>query len=245
MEKTKMIDIAICDDEPIFKRQLKHLVTTELELCGASFRIHTFSDGQTLLNAYDKFPFQLLLLDIKLPGIDGISAAKILRQRGFKGDIILITNYDDYVFEGYEVQALHYLLKPINPIKLKSLLQMALKRLEHNRSHSLIVEQKNGTLRLPLEDIRYFFSEKRLIHAVMANRPDAIFYDRLKALEEKLPNYFVRIHRRYLINLNFVTAFGSTCVKLGETTLPIGRTYKPNATAAFVSLQFNQGDNDE
>lgn len=165
--------------------------------------------------------------------LDGMSAAKQIRQMDTSCQIIFVTSYPDFVFQGYEVQALNYLLKPYQPEKICQMLHTALERLELSKEQYYILEQKSGTLRLPLHEIQYFSSDKRQIHAVTEEQ-SYTFYEKLNNIEAELPDSFVRIHNRYLVNLKHVHSIEGNNVLCGKELLPVSRSCKQNLSIAFA-----------
>ena len=117
--------IAICDDEKNLRRDLRRLVEIHLELKGLSFSVSEYESGEQLLADSRSEDIDILFLDIEMPGKGGMETASLLRASGRKMLIIFITAYPDYVFQGYEVQAFHYILKPYQEKKIKEVLDRA------------------------------------------------------------------------------------------------------------------------
>ena len=146
------------------------------------------------------------------------------------------TSFDtipDFVFHGYEVRALNYILKPYQEKKIKEVLRDALKELEISTEKYFTVEQKSGTLRLALGQVRYFVSEGRKI-AAAAEGERISFYGKLGEVEEELPDFFVRCHNRYLVNLNYVTKLESAALYCEGEKIPVSRSCSQETAAAFA-----------
>lgn len=167
----------------------------------------------------------ILFSDISLNDKDtfsGIDACKLLRKNGFSGTIIITTAFSDYVFEGYDVQALQYLLKPISKEKLFVCL---------NRYTSLYEEKwyfhQKGKM---LKKIQYYdivYIEKNLHDMNIYTQSDR-FSERisLNEIEKKLPSYFVRIHKSFIVNVHHIQTLNGTELLLDNgQKLSIGRTY--------------------
>ena len=122
--------IAICDDEKKLRKDLRSLIEIQMDLSGGDYTIEEFEDGRDLAAAEKKKDIQILFLDIEMPGMDGMETAKALRAAGCRMLIIFVTAYPDFVFQGYEVQAFHYILKPYQPAKIKEVLTKALRETE-------------------------------------------------------------------------------------------------------------------
>ena len=149
-----MLKIAICDDEKKLRRDLRNLLAVQMELTGMDYAIQEFDCGESLLAACDAAEqIDILFLDIEMPGSDGMTTAKLLRQSGCKMIIIFVTAYPDFVFQGYEVHAFHYILKPYEEAKIREVLSKAIQEISGQETQFYMVEQKSGTLRLPMDAI--------------------------------------------------------------------------------------------
>lgn len=228
-----MLEIVICDDEKALRNDLFKIVEQELDLCGEEFRIREFECGEDLIREFDAKPCDILFLDIEMKELNGMEAAKILRKKHAACQIIFITSYPDFVFQGYEVSALNYILKPYKTEKIRSILQTALQRLQIETECYFILEQKSGSFKLPLSQVKYFLSEKRQIHAVTTSQ-SYTFYGKLNDIEAKLPDSFIRIHNRYLVNLKYIQAIDGNQVLLKQEVLPVSRSCKQTLSIAFA-----------
>ena len=152
-----MLRIAICDDEAQYVQQIKNFLQEYLhvhpELSG---QIHSFSLGRELLyQAEESGGFDLYLLDIIMPGLNGIQTGRQLRQLGDGGEIIYLTTSPDYAVDSYSVRAFFYLLKPLEKGRLFEVLDAAVKKLNDRRSKAVLIATKDGPRRLLLDQILY------------------------------------------------------------------------------------------
>ena len=152
-----MLRIAICDDEPQYVQQIKNFVQEYLhghpELSG---QIDSFSLGRELLyQAEESSGFDLYLLDIIMPGLNGIQTGRQLRQLWDGGEIIYLTTSPDYAVDSYSVRAFFYLLKPLEKGRLFEVLDAAVKKLDDRRSKAVLIATKDGPRRLLLDQILY------------------------------------------------------------------------------------------
>lgn len=231
--------IAICDDDQKLRKNLRHLVEVQLDLMAFTYEIEEYESGNLLLESIEKKELDLLFLDIEMPGMGGMDTAKAIRNLEKKMLIIFITAYPDYVFQGYEVHAFHYILKPYEKSKVIEVLKSAVKELALQEEQFYFVQQKSGTLRLSIKEISYFKSDKRNVCAVKKNGEQFSFYEKLDEVEEKLPDFFQRIHKRYLVNMNCISEIeSSSCICSGEE-LPVSRTYKQSFAVAFAKMMLN------
>lgn len=228
-----MLKLAVCDDERVFRNNLKKLISTQLELCGIDYHIKEFSCGEELLCNMYNADYQIIFLDIEMKKLDGIDTAKKLRALKKQAEIIFVTSHPDFVFQGYEVQALNYIMKPYEPEKIISVLHTALEAQDISAEKYYVIDQRSGNIRLPLSVVKYFVSDKRMIHAVTQEK-NYTFYEKLSQLETQLSDSFVRIHNRYLINLKYLEEIHGSKVLIDGEELPVSRSCKLELSIAFA-----------
>ena len=153
--------IAICDDDKKLRKDLRHLIEVQLDFMAFAYEIEEYESENCILEHMDKNEPDILFLDIEMPGMGGMDTAKVLRKFDKKVLIIFVTAYPDYVFQGYEVHAFHYILKPYKKEKIKEVLESAVKELSAQQEQFYMVQQKSGTLRLSIREITYFKSDRR------------------------------------------------------------------------------------
>lgn len=216
----------IIDDEPLAIKVIENYVQQmdDLELV-ASLR--------AAIKAFpilEKEKIDLIFLDIQMPQLSGIDFAKHLPTP--PPLIIFTTAYRDFAVESYELNAVDYLVKPIaferffQAIrKVKTTLTTLPTQTGTEETHILVKADKKQ-FRIKLKDIRYIESIKDYIILHTPNQK-LISYQSISHIQEALPHkQFLRIHRSYIIALDYLTAFNATYVFLGDDELPIGRTYK-------------------
>lgn len=228
-----MLELVICDDEKIFRNDLKTIVQTELDLAGIPFHLTEFTCGEDLLASVTSHDFHIIFLDIEMGRLDGLSTAKKIREQNTSAVIIFVTSHPDFVFQGYEVRALNYVLKPYKKDKIRSVLHTALEEANVPKERYYIVEQRGSSIRLLLSKVKYFTSEKRFVTAVTVDS-SYIFYEKLNDLEQNLPDCFIRIHNRYLINLNHLEAIDNNTAVVAGEQLPVSRSCKQELMTAFA-----------
>lgn len=242
--------IAICDDEKKLRIGLRRVIETKLQLEGVEYGIQEYACGEDLLTGMEKILPDLLFLDIEMSGINGMETARELRKKYQDTIIVFVTAYPDFVFQGYEVHAFHYILKPYKEEKIKEVLEKALEEAGILQEKYYLVEQKGKTLRLPFSRIICFKSEGRNVEAVLKsfsqgtenvdNSSETVrFYGKLSEIEAEMPGYFIRIHNRYLVNLKFVDKLEGNSVECGNLSLPVSRAYKQETAVAFAKMLLN------
>ena len=225
-------EIAICDDEEKQRVYIKSLVERWLRQTFHHVKIQEYASSEQFLfeQAYDRT--QILFLDIEMEKMDGIALAREIRKHNRQMQIIFVTGDMEYIQEGYDVEALHYLLKPVSQEKIDSVLERAVERLK-TADAVFLVECGGEVLRLPLKEIRFIESNRNynIIHA----DNDYEMRGTLSELEEKLDEAFVRVGRSYLVNLNYVRRIGKTelILNTGEN-LPVPRGSYKKLNEAFI-----------
>lgn len=200
-----MVIIGICDDEQPMRRALRQILEQTLQLQGMEYQILEYMSGEELVEGTKVQDLDILFLDIEMKALDGIKTAQILRKMGKKTVIIFVTAYPDFVFQGYEVHAFHYILKPYKKKKIARVMEQALEEAALSEEHYFMVEQKARLIRIPLAKTLAFCSERRKIRIIMQEET-VEFYGKLDEAAKSFPEYFIRIHNRYIVNLNFMTS---------------------------------------
>lgn len=233
-----MLQLAVCDDEKVFRSDLRKILGTELELCGIDYHISEFTSGEELIAGMEKADCQILFLDIEMKGIDGVEAARRLRETKRQMEIVFVTSYADFVFQGYEVRALNYILKPYEPEKIAAVLHTAPEALDIEAEKYYVIDQRGGSIRVPLSSVKYFSSDRRTVHAVTTEQ-EYTFYEKLSDLETELPDTFVRIHNRYLVHLKYLEAVRQNTAVVDGEELPVSRSCKSGLSIAFAKYMLH------
>lgn len=231
-----MITIGICDDEAAMRKSLRAPLEQKLQLMGMDYQIFEYDSGETLIKNTGAQWLDILFLDIEMKDLNGMDTAKALRRQNVHTLLIFVTAYPDFVFQGYEVHAFHYILKPYEERKIKSVLEQALIKLGKNAEQSFTLEQKSGTYKVPMKKIVAFSSDKRKVVISLDDGGTLDFYGRLDTVAKDLPDYFVRCHNRHLINLNFVTALEKDRCICKAFAFPVSRAYRQPLEIAFARL---------
>ncbi len=219
--------IAICDDEEIFRTYLRELLVRDSFTRGTDIQVAEYADGQALLRALEAGAERLdvVFLDIRMPGTDGLEVARILRQRGEKCLIVFLTSLAEYARKGYEVRAFRYLLKEEAERELPRVMEDCGRELGEASWFSFV--QGHQTYRIPTEDILYFESRKRVVLLHTA-RESHSFYQKLDALERELESGgFLRCHKSYLVQERYVRSWMGNRLWLEDgTEIPVSRGYE-------------------
>ena len=209
--------IGICDDE----KGVRDGVAGKIREIYPEARIKLYRSGAEVL--LDGNLPDILLLDIGMPGTNGMDTARELRRRHKDIILIFVTAFRDYVFQSFDVGAFHYLVKPFDDCKLAEVLQRAEEQVEERvkleeagnrrKTPSLMVTTGGRHVVVNLEDIIYaeVFDRKVVIHTMDS---DIEYYGRMKELEKQAGDEFFRTHRGYLVNFRFIRKYDSNTVYL-------------------------------
>lgn len=228
--------IAICDDSDTDRQYVLNMVDRWAASVGHVVHIDTFTSAENFLFRYaEESDYDILLLDIEMGAMDGVTMAKQLRKNNDTVQIVFITGYSDYISEGYEVAALHYLMKPVKGEKLCSVLDRAAEKLSKNEK-VLNFEIGGEMVRVPIYQIRYadVFGNYVTIHALC----DVTAKMTLGDLEKQLDERFYRVGRSTLINLTQISRVTKTEIKLSDgTAISLPRGAYDGINRAIINMR--------
>ena len=219
--------VAIVDDSKTDAEFVQGILNGWADLRQANIQAEVFPSAESFLFRYaeDK-EWDILLLDIEMGAMDGVTMAKRVRQDNEAVQIVFITGYSDYIAEGYEVAALHYLMKPVNREKLLIVLDRAMEK-RKQEERCLNLEAYGEMVRIPFYDIRYLDVHQNYVtvHA----KADYTVKRTLGDFEKELDERFCRVGRGMILNLKYIQRVTKTEVRLSDgTVLPLPRgAYEP------------------
>ena len=228
--------VVIVDDSKTDAKFVQGILNSWADQRQASIQAEVFPSAEAFLFRYaeDK-EWDILLLDIEMGAMDGVTMAKQLRKNNDTVQIVFITGYSDYISEGYEVAALHYLMKPVKEEKLCSVLERAAEKLSKNEK-VLNFEIGGEMVRVPIYQIRYadVFGNYVTIHALS----DITVKMTLGELEKQLDERFYRVGRSTIINLTQISRVTKTEIKLSDgTTIPLPRGAYDGINRAIINMR--------
>ena len=227
--------IAICDDSKADGEFAADLTRQWGQQVNARIELDIFPSAEAFLFRYsENKDIDILLLDIEMPHMDGVTMAKQIRRENEAVQIIFITGYSDYISEGYEVAALHYLLKPINSAKFFEVMSRAADKLSKNE-RTVLIEQSGETIRIPLYEISCIESDRNYItvHA----KQDYTIKKTLGDFEKLLDDRFFRVGRSAVINLSYVVRVTKTDAYLSDgSVVPIPKAAYEPLNRAIISM---------
>ncbi|WP_062461407.1 LytR/AlgR family response regulator transcription factor [Demequina soli] len=235
-----MIRIGIVEDDATYRDTLMAHLARYGEEHALELDIRDFPDGKAAVQDY-RPQYDLLFLDVEMPGMDGFEAAHRIREVDSDVIIIFVTNMGQFAIRGYEVDALSYLLKPVPYFAFAQELTRSLARLRKRESRSVVITVNNTVIRLDPADIVYIESVKHRITIHSLDR-EYTFSGTLKALEDELGALgFFRSNNCYLVNLRHVRRFeDGASVMVGGDALQVSRPRKKaflDALAAHMDGQ--------
>ena len=195
-----MIKIAVIEDISVFQRELERALISGFE-DHESPDIDIYANGESFLAAsYNGQPYAALFIDIELPGLSGMDIAKAVRKNGYMGMIVFTTSHEQFVYEGYEVEAFRYLLKPVKD----SDIQACVKRILQDKNKcSLVFSFGKKQYSIEYDEIIYISCCGHYI-TIHTKQEEYEWKYSLKELEPSLPEQFVRCHRSFIINLEYL-----------------------------------------
>lgn len=236
------LNITILEDERSYAQQLINLLKEWGSQKGIPLSIRHYCRGEEFLAA-EYEDDELFFFDIDLMTCNGIEIARQLRRDGFCGHIIFLTAFSEYVFDGYHVQALDYLLKPIDMAKLSRCLQPVLKEMEGS---CYVYQTKSEIVKIPYHKIMAFTSFRHyvdILTQIPVSYPERNAYKSyrqkitLKALEQRLPAEFVRCHRTVIVNINKVMKLTASELTLSDCSVyPVSEGCLKSVREAFGKL---------
>lgn len=228
------LKIAICDDEQNQQEYLISKVSEWARKYGHLCEINTFPSSEAFLFEYsEKKAYDILLLDIEMKEMSGIDLAKRVRSENEDVQIVFITGYPDFIFESYDVGALHYLMKPVSEEKLHAVLDRAIKSLGKAEKR-LMVSFDRQTEYIPFSEIMYL--EVQMNYTVIHTRTaEYKMKTSLSDIEKQLDDGFFRCQRSFIVNLAQVQKIKSNSIvlKSGET-VPISRGMSEQIGKAII-----------
>lgn len=217
-----MISVAICDDEKYMSDQIEKSVSDFFYGKNMEVVVSQFPCGEELLR-YDK-PIDLLFLDIQMKETDGMTVARKLRKRGFRGFLIFVTVLKEMVFQSFEVQAFDYLVKPIEQRQFDKTMERLLESMQNAGEANLLVRRGYESHIIALDDIVYceIIDRKVYLHLISSKIID--YYERIENLESRLDDRFFRCHRSFLINLQYLKSYQDQTAYMEDgTRIPVSR----------------------
>ena len=236
--------IAVCDENRSLCRQLEGWIDWYFRKENLPLQLNTFFSVEQFLQCLAEKPyFDIIFLDILMKGMDGMETARRCRELSFEKTLIFLSSSRSYVFDAYDVEAFHYLVKPVEDEKLKNVLKRAVERERQHSSDYMVVSRERQRRKLFLDSVRYFEIRGRQIN-VHEEKESFTYYEQIGNLEKKLTGKgFFRCHKSYLLNLKHVEAYNrqEAILDNGERILIAKRRYESFCKEILAYMRKNGG----
>ncbi len=229
-----MAKIAVVEDNDAVRAELCGFIAQYAQESGSQLDVTPFSDGAQVVEPY-RPGFDIIFLDIEMPTLGGMPTAERIRLLDPDVVLIFVTNMAQYAVRGYEVDALDFVLKPVNYYQFSTKLARALQRIQRRRGGQITLQTPGGAQQLDTDDILYLETRDRLLHYHTADKVWSVRGSLLKSEKELAPYHFARCNQCYLVNLRHVKGVQDDLVQVGEERLEISRRQRAAFLAAVAS----------
>lgn len=235
--------LALCDDD---KQELTHileLLKKYQEKAADTLSVQTFDSSFELAVAAVEEQFDLYLLDIIMPGLNGMELAREIRSFDKAADIIFLTTSPEYAVESYTVKATNYLMKPVTREKLFQALDDIVNGKETIPEASIVLKSTIGVHKVPLSNIMYAEAQGRKVIYYLKNGEEVTCTDRFSSVCEQLLKHeaFIQIHRSILVNMNFIRIIGTVDLQLqNNIVLPLAQRRVTEIKKHYLAFQMNE-----
>lgn len=231
-----MLNIAVCDDETLEIEYLTRLTRQWAKVTETAVNIFSFPSAEAFLFEYEENKnFDIILLDIQMSGMNGINLAEKIRESDSGMQIVFITGFPDYIAKGYDVSALHYLIKPVEKEKLFEVLARAYDNLK-KEDKFILISADSENLKIRLKDINYIEAFGHSCRVVCEKNEYSVRYS-VSDIAKMLDESFAYSHRSYIVNLGRVSAITKTDIRFDDgKTVPVSRRMYNDVNASFIDF---------
>jgi len=240
-----MLIIAVCEDSNTDRKTICTIIETFLRSQRIDGTVFAYDSAEKFISAIEgkKLRFDIVFMDIIMGDMNGMTCARLIRQWDKLVKIVFLTNSTEYVYEGYEVNASGYLLKPLGTAKVTACLQKAIDEVQGLSKETIAVTSGGVKRRIPIDDILYLESRRNHVEIVLAAPNERlVVYTRLDEFTQRHPSkMWIRPHKSFIVNFLYVEEYASDSFVLRDgTVIPISRTYKNATRASFYNLLHNK-----
>ena len=221
----RMFQVAIVEDEQAYISQLTHYIEKYRRAHGTDISVSVFHDGDEILENYNG-RFDIILMDIQMRFMDGMTAAEEIRKVDQKVIIIFITNMEQYAVRGYQVDALDYIVKPVEYYSFSRKLDRAISRIRRHGSSFITIHAGGGIYKIPASQIIYIESEGHNLHFFTTGGEYISRMNISDAEKELVHCGFYRCGKGYIVNLDKVDSYVDGICRLGSHSIPVSRAKK-------------------
>lgn len=230
-----MYQVAICEDEKVFAEAHEKICRDIFSNLNIEFHISIFDSSVAFLKTSSgaRKRYDLILLDIVMDGTNGLELAKTIRESDGEATIIFITSSKEYALQGYDVKALHYLLKPVDSLRLERLILSDY----HNKFQINYFVFKSGSqnLRISVKDIIALETVGRRVEITLADRTHTYSGKLTEILSELPREQFVRCHQAFAVNIDSIRELTrQSAIAVNGKEIPVSRTFMKDVQRAFL-----------
>ncbi|UQZ88072.1 hypothetical protein C4J81_02115 [Deltaproteobacteria bacterium Smac51] len=231
-----MIRIAIVDDDKEFLRQTIAHVEAYPDWGGEQHVIIPFGSAEEFWPAFECGSFDIVLLDIVMPGLSGLDVAKKIYDQDPAVIIAFVSSSPDHAPFGYGVDAVGYLLKPVEDLAVHALIYEALnRRRQRSQQHNILLKSGRTTTKINLNDVIYLESDNKRVFFHSQNENSA-HSGKLADFLTQLPPNFIQVHKSYVVNLNHVSAMRpGEMITVNGRAIPISRSFRALASKLYLA----------
>lgn len=236
------MNIAIVEDEPAHSRLLQQYINAWAKVRGRAVHILTYANAAAFLFQLEDGAPDAVFADIQMPGMNGMEMVRKLREKDRDIPVVFTTGLSEYLKEGYEVQALHYLIKPISKEKVFECMDRVCSR--NNARELFAVRTEDGMIRLDMSETNYCEADGHYTRFVMTDGSKVRVMESISDLEKILSGKnFVKCHRSYLCNLENVRQIIRDHIMFDNgDTVPVSRRMYPDMNRKFIALYRGCGE---
>lgn len=228
------MNIAVVDDNLNDRKMILDYLSQFFNESGGDYTTSTFEDGVSFLKDYS-FSYDFIIFDIDMPQMSGIDTAKELRKKDSNVTIMFVTNMPQYALEGYSVEAVDYVLKPLSYPDFRLKMKKATRYILRNSVKKVTINTtEEGLITVDSSDIYYVESK---LHYIYYHTKKGIYKMRAKLTEVEgilLPYHFARSGGSFLINLAYLEKIDGNEIVVADETLPLSRRMKASLMSAFT-----------
>lgn len=217
-----MLEVVITEDDVVFREQIKEYIIHYQKEKNIAIHITEYSDGAELLENYTN-RYEIILLDIDMPNVNGMDAARKIRERDEDVVLVFITNLSQFAVKGYEVEALDFVVKPITYENFSMKMDRARKRVKNIQKKEILLSAADGIKKIAVKDIYYIEGQNRNLYYHTKEGVFCVKGTMYTAEKEMAEYHFVKCNHWYMVNLEYVQAIGKESIKVQGEELAISR----------------------
>lgn len=231
-----MLHIVLVDDDLIQLEHMSAAIEWSCQQLDVLYTVTTYTSGEQLLFHLEDHPeWNMLFMDMQMSGQTGLDVARVIRSKGMDVDIVFATAFTEYAVESYDVDAIGYLVKPIEYDKVSAIIQKKLQR-QPKKSEQQLFPTEDGMRNIVLDHILCMEAQGRTVRCQLTNEVLEIRLPFNECMNQLPPDRFVQIHRSYIVNVQYMKQLTKDSVVLTDhTTLPLSRRLAKSVQQQFIA----------